>query len=200
MSRERAHVYWNGTFSDDDKRALLNSPSQNTLPSTLHRILAPLHDALASANGSSSQSHGDDLNRYLHFDQSYYLPDDILNKSDRMSMAHSVEVRPAFLDHRIVEFAATLPAHLKISGATQKFLLKELMKEKLPPAILTRKKMGFDIPCTTGCAGRSVSYLLIPLKKDSPPIRTSFNPLQLKLFCSGIWRRRSMPGIIFGAY
>jgi asparagine synthase (glutamine-hydrolysing) len=63
-----------------------------------------------------------------------------------MSMAHSVEVRPPFLDHRIVEFAATLPAHLKIRGKRQKFLLKELMKEKLPQAILQRKKIGFDIP------------------------------------------------------
>ena len=58
----------------------------------------------------------------------YFLPDDILAKVDRMSMAHSVEVRPPFLDHRIVEFAASLPASFKIRGARQKFLLKELMK------------------------------------------------------------------------
>jgi asparagine synthase (glutamine-hydrolysing) len=63
-----------------------------------------------------------------------------------MSMAHSVEVRPPFLDHRIVEFAAKLPASLKIRGTQQKVILKELMKDKLPPAILGRKKIGFDIP------------------------------------------------------
>ena len=63
-----------------------------------------------------------------------------------MSMAHSIEVRPPFLDHRIVEFAATLPAHFKIRGARQKVILKDLMKGKLPPAILQRKKTGFDIP------------------------------------------------------
>ena len=60
---------------------------------------------------------GDELEAYLRFDQHYYLPDDILAKVDRMSMAHSIEVRPPFLDHRIVEFAATLPAHLKIRGS-----------------------------------------------------------------------------------
>jgi asparagine synthase (glutamine-hydrolysing) len=63
-----------------------------------------------------------------------------------MSMAHAVEVRPAFLDHRVVEFAATLPAAVQIRGSRQKFLLKELMKDKLPPAILQRSKTGFDIP------------------------------------------------------
>jgi asparagine synthase (glutamine-hydrolysing) len=61
-------------------------------------------------------------------------------------MAHSLEVRPPFLDHRIVEFAAALPDRLKIRGLSQKFLLKELMRGKLPEAVLRRKKTGFDIP------------------------------------------------------
>ena len=86
------------------------------------------------------------LNRYLHIDQNFYLPDDILYKCDRMSMAHSLEVRPPFLDHRIVEFAARLPASLKIRGRTTKFILRELMKKKLPDAILNRRKEGLDIP------------------------------------------------------
>ncbi len=63
-----------------------------------------------------------------------------------MSMAHSLEVRPPFLDHRIVEFAASLPESLKIRGSRQKYLLRELMRDKLPQAVLTRKKEGFDIP------------------------------------------------------
>jgi len=86
------------------------------------------------------------LNRYLAVDQSYYLADDILYKTDRMSMAHSLEVRPPFLDHRIVEFAASLPQRLKIRGGTQKFVLRELMRGKLPETVLKRKKTGFDIP------------------------------------------------------
>ncbi len=78
------------------------------------------------------------INRYLFVDQHYYLPDDILYKCDRMSMAHSLEVRPPFLDHRIVEFAGTLPAHLKINGSKTKFVMRELLKSKLPAAILNR--------------------------------------------------------------
>ena len=58
-----------------------------------------------------------ELGPFLEFDQEYYLADDILVKSDRMSMAHSVEVRPPFLDHRIIEFAATLPTQFKIEAA-----------------------------------------------------------------------------------
>jgi asparagine synthase (glutamine-hydrolysing) len=133
MAPARGHVYWNGTFSDAEKAALVNRP----LPASLNTILGELGGLPATS---------DDLAPYLWLDQKYYLADDILTKSDRMSMAHAVEVRPPFLDHRIVEFAAKLPASLKIRGSGQKFILKELMRDKLPAAILKRPKIGFDIP------------------------------------------------------
>ena len=133
MSPERAHVYWNGTFA----RAQLAEIVNRTLPHSLDEILGGTR-RLPEGNG--------DLSRYLWLDQKYYLADDILTKSDRMSMAHAVEVRPAFLDHRIVEFAASLPATMKINGSRQKVILKELMKDKLPSKIVGRKKVGFDIP------------------------------------------------------
>jgi len=124
------HVYWNGTFSDSEKRSLV----QPELPSALDSILAPLAAA------------GDNLSAYLWFDQKYYLPGDILTKVDRVSMAHAVEVRPPFLDHRIVEFAATLPDNLRMRGSRQKVILRDLMRDKLPASILSKKKVGFDIP------------------------------------------------------
>ncbi len=130
MAPEWAHIYWNGAFSSAEKRALL---SQAT-PAAMDRLLA------AMPGGT------DGLAPYLWFDQRYYLPDDILLKVDRMSMAHSLEVRPPFLDHRIVEFAASLPSELKVNGARQKIALKHLMRAKLPASILRRKKEGFDIP------------------------------------------------------
>ncbi len=128
------HVYWNGTFFSSEKASLVREP----LPASLEDVLAPLRTRLRSSN--------DGLSPFLRFDQETYLPDDILVKSDRMSMAHSIEVRPAFLDHRIVEFAATLPADLKIRGNQQKFVLKQLMRSKLPASVLQRPKTGFDIP------------------------------------------------------
>lgn len=128
-----AHLYWNGTFDARTRRALYRAPRypnpgelMNTLPT----------EAFACG----------DTNRFLWLDQRYYLADDILYKCDRMSMAHSLEVRPPFLDHRIVEFAATLPESLKINNGTLKYVLRELMRDKLPECVLTRKKEGFDIP------------------------------------------------------
>jgi asparagine synthase (glutamine-hydrolysing) len=88
----------------------------------------------------------DVVNRYLFVDQQYFLPDDILYKCDRMSMAHSLEVRPPFLDHRIVEFASSLPSALKIRGRSTKHVLRMLVRQKLPRAILQRPKEGLDIP------------------------------------------------------
>lgn len=129
---EQAHVYWNGTFSESEKAVLVRTP----LPGSMLSLLSVLK-ATHLGNG---------LGPYMKFDQQYYLPDDILVKSDRMSMAHSVEVRPPFLDHRLIEFAAKLPARLKVQGSKQKVLLKELMRDKLPPSILQRAKIGFDIP------------------------------------------------------
>jgi len=123
-----AHFYWNGTFDQAGRRALL----------------AQRNDS-ASAIPLPGETLGY-LNGFLWLDQLCYLPDDILNKCDRMSMAHSLEVRPPFLDHRIVEFAATLPENFKVRGNSLKFILRDLMKDKLPGAVLARRKEGFDIP------------------------------------------------------
>ncbi len=81
-----------------------------------------------------------------HADVKLYLPDDLLVKMDIASMAHSLEVRSPFLDHKVMEFAARLPASLKLRGFTQKYLLKRVMRDCLPPRILGRRKMGFGVP------------------------------------------------------
>jgi asparagine synthase (glutamine-hydrolysing) len=121
------------------------------LPGALDRILGELRTKLVGGN---------DVSSYLWFDQKYFLPDDILMKVDRMSMAHAVEARPPLLDHRIVEFMASLPASFKIRGSRLKVLLKELMKDKLPPSVLRRKKIGLDIPSHEWMRGPLRSLML----------------------------------------
>src|SRR5437879_11583022 len=81
-----------------------------------------------------------------HVDVQHYLPDDLLVKMDIASMAASLEVRSPFLDHEVVEFAARLPASMKLRRLTSKYLLKRAMNGVLPPAILRRPKMGFGAP------------------------------------------------------
>ena len=107
----------------------------------MRRCPAALGGLLAELAGA-----GDGAAAYLRFDQQYYLPDDLLLVVDRVGMAHAVEVRPPFLDHRLVEFAAALPARFKIDGARQKVILRRLMRGKLPDDVLRRKREGFDIP------------------------------------------------------
>ncbi len=82
--------------------------------------------------------------QYLDFKT--YLPGDILTKVDRASMYHSLEVRVPLLDHPLLEWAATLPAHLKLQHGIGKYLLKKAMESQLPNAILYRQKMGFAVP------------------------------------------------------
>ncbi|HYG08721.1 MAG TPA: asparagine synthase (glutamine-hydrolyzing) [Pyrinomonadaceae bacterium] len=86
------------------------------------------------------------LNRMLYADTKTYLHE-LLMKQDQMSMAASIESRVPFLDHRLVEFTARLPQHLKLRrGWTTKYILRESMKDLLPAPILSRKKMGFPVP------------------------------------------------------
>jgi len=181
LTAEQAHVYWNGTFSEVQKTVLLN----RSLPGSLDAMLQEL---------AGLASNGDDLAPFLYFDQKYYLPDDILVKSDRMSMAHAVEVRPPFLDHRIVEFAASLPASLKIRGSKQKFVLKHLMQGKLPPTVLTRKKVGFDIPAHEWLRGPLRSMLVETLTQGAAEHDALFRPHVVERFLRSHLERRANLG------
>jgi len=96
-----------------------------------------------------NSEHWDPLNRMLYLDIKTWLVDDILIKADRMSMAPSLELRSPFLDHRIAEFAASLPVKYKLNGRTGKYILKKSMEGILPPEIIYRKKKGFPTPLET---------------------------------------------------
>jgi asparagine synthase (glutamine-hydrolysing) len=84
--------------------------------------------------------------RMMKFDFETYLPEDVLTKVDRMSMAHSIESRVPLLDNEVIDFAATLPASLKIHEGRRKHVLKEAVRTLLPEGILNRRKQGFGVP------------------------------------------------------
>ncbi|HEY2432290.1 MAG TPA: asparagine synthase (glutamine-hydrolyzing) [Vicinamibacterales bacterium] len=88
----------------------------------------------------------DPIDRGLYVDVHTYMVDDILTKVDRMSMAVSLEARDPLLDHRLLEFAATVPSSLKIRHGRGKYLLRKVLERRLPPEILARGKQGFEAP------------------------------------------------------
>jgi len=149
MDPGAAHLYWNGTFSDAEKEELFRYADSAPLAGVLHGLRP-----------------GRGLERFLEFDQRYYLADDILYKVDRVSMAHSLEVRPPFLDDRIVDFAARLPDDYKLHGSQSKYVLRRLMKDKLPDSVLRRPKIGFDIPIHDWFRGVLRPLLLETLSED----------------------------------
>jgi asparagine synthase (glutamine-hydrolysing) len=103
----------------------------------------------------------DPLNQVLYVDLKTWLPNDILVKVDRMSMASSLEVRAPLLDHKVIEFAAGVPAGLKYRGWTSKYLLKRHLEGRVPREIIHRRKQGFDIPLAAWLRGE-----LRPMAED----------------------------------
>ena len=101
----------------------------------------------------------DPLSQMLYVDFKAWLVDDLLVKADKMTMANSVELRVPFLDHRVVEYAATIPSSMKQRGATVKWILKRAMRGLVPAEIIAREKVGFPTPVAQMFRGRLSEYV-----------------------------------------
>jgi len=137
-SNERFLDYMKNQYGYLDKKSLFNTD---------------VYEKMIGENGqreylkdSMNNSIADPLTRYQDLDVHTYLPNDILTKVDITSMMNSLEVRVPLLDHKLLEFMATIPSSLKLWKGTSKYILKKAMAPLLPPAILRRKKMGFGVP------------------------------------------------------
>jgi asparagine synthase (glutamine-hydrolysing) len=95
----------------------------------------------------------DPLSQLQDLDLKTYLPGDILTKVDRMSMANSLEARVPLLDHPLVEFAAGLPPQLRLRAGVTKYLLRRVVRGRIPDEVLDRPKRGFDVPLETWFSG-----------------------------------------------
>jgi len=137
-SDARAHYHWRTIFSEDEKRQLLSPPIWREVS---------CHDPFEEFQRFDRDVKGCHyLNRASYVDIKTWLADDILVKVDRASMAHGLEVRAPFLDHRVVEFAASLPADWKLRGLRKKFVLKASQAGRLPDRTIHRRKQGFNAP------------------------------------------------------
>jgi len=125
-------------FTESDKVGLFNQDFLNELKKS-----GRVTTELAMEKVEQCQ---DPLEWILLTDVETYLPDDELRKADRLSMWHSLEVRVPFLDHKLVEFVATIPSQLKLKGWEKKHILIKSMEGILPDSILRRRKQGFSIP------------------------------------------------------
>jgi asparagine synthase (glutamine-hydrolysing) len=133
------------------------------------------HDATAAAARCLEYSGHDWLAAAQYCDLNAYLPQDILTKVDRMTMAHSLEARPPLLDHRLVEFAATVPARFRLHNGTTKYLLKQAMRGILPDHIIDRQKQGFAVPLASWLRNDLATFARDVLLSQSARQRGLFN-------------------------
>jgi asparagine synthase (glutamine-hydrolysing) len=148
LPRNGEHIRWQ-YFLDPEQTAAIFKPefrrSVNTDPFALVKRWADLAPGERGAREQFVELHT-------------ILPDSVLMKVDKMSMAHSLEVRPPFLDHRVVEYCYSLPTNMKLRGFTTKWLLKTAMEDRLPPGIARRKKQGFSIPMKNWIRGELLEF------------------------------------------
>jgi asparagine synthase (glutamine-hydrolysing) len=166
------YLGWVSVFDTDAKRSLYSESFQQEM-GTGHAgsLLAPW---FARANGSGI------VDATLLTDTMTYLPNDLLVKVDIATMAVSLEARSPFLDHNVIEFAASLPENLKLRGLTSKYLLKRVLRKLLPSENLDRKKMGFGVPIGHWFRGKMQPFLRETLLSDKALKRGLFKSETVK--------------------
>jgi asparagine synthase (glutamine-hydrolysing) len=132
-----SHFFWRMVLSEEAKKEVLVQDSRFSGFSPSVRFFRQTYNRCNAE---------DDLNRLLYIDFSYHLPDDLMIKNDRMTMAHSLEARVPFTDINLVNFLASVPVNIKFKRGNKKHLLKSSMKGMLSSKILNKKKIGLEIP------------------------------------------------------
>ena len=135
---ERRYVRWVCAFDNEMKQDLY-TPAFGESMAGIDSV-----DLVVNRYGQSDAAHF--LDKTLFVDVMSYLPDDLLVKVDIASMANSLEARSPFLDHKLMEFAASLPPEMKLKGLQSKYILKQAFAPLLPGEVINRNKMGFGVP------------------------------------------------------
>ncbi|OGS44957.1 MAG: asparagine synthase (glutamine-hydrolyzing) [Elusimicrobia bacterium RIFOXYD2_FULL_34_15] len=136
-SPELRNLQWHYYFSNEAKEKLYTNSMKQNFNNNTYKYLAGIFKN-APANNT--------MDRTFYTDIKAYLPECLLVKMDIASMANSLEARSPFLDHKVMEFSASLPPSWKVHGLTTKYILKKTFNNFLPKEIINRKKMGFGIP------------------------------------------------------
>ena len=168
LPRVDRYTHWVSVFNEQTKQPLYSDffreQTQSSNPTGL------LAEWFKRANGIGI------LDAMLLTDQMTYLPNDLLVKVDIATMAVSLEARSPFLDHHVIEFAASLPQNLKLRRLTSKYLLKKVLRKLLPTENLNRRKMGFGVPIGHWFRGKMQPFLREVVLSDKALRRGLFKP------------------------
>ena len=138
---QRRYARWNAHFFPADRQQLYTEDFQDRLAfSDPEGLFVKVFTETTTDNCTDWA---------LEADVALYLVDDLLVKMDRATMAHSLEARSPFLDHELMEFAASLPTHFKLAGSETKAILKASLRGMIPDSLLDRPKMGFSVPLSS---------------------------------------------------
>jgi asparagine synthase (glutamine-hydrolysing) len=166
------YLRWISAFDDQHKLDLYSDEFRHE--SSKFCATSIIRPWFAKANGSGI------VDAALLTDTMTYLPNDLLVKMDIASMAVSLEARSPFLDHHLMEFAASLPENLKLRGITTKYLLKRVLKRLIPQQNLKRRKMGFGVPIGHWLRGVMQPFLRETLFSEKATSRGLFKPERVR--------------------
>ena len=166
---------WFSMFSDDMKAELLTGPMSELRAGAANVF----RDCLDHSDATDS------LDKMLYTDSKLWLADFLLLRGDKLTMANSLEARVPLLDHKLVEFAASLPANMKLRGKTRKYLLKKAAGTLLPESIVNRKKQGFPIPLDQWLRNEAREMVNDMLRPEIVRQRGLFDPAYVQKLVSG---------------
>jgi asparagine synthase (glutamine-hydrolysing) len=147
-----AHLWWRIVLTESEKRAMYAPEVSDAL------FLEPPERHFREVFHRSGAT--DTLGRLLHIDSAVFLPDDLMIKNDRMTMAHSLEARVPFTDPELTEFMSTVPPGMRFPGLRKKHLMRLALAGHLPRSILQRKKVGLELPYSRWFTGELKDVLL----------------------------------------
>jgi asparagine synthase (glutamine-hydrolysing) len=170
--RER-YVRWFGALCDAERDRLA--------------VLRPSRPAPAVVPPFDADPRCSSLRRMLYFDQTSWLPDNLLERADRMTMAASIEARVPFLDHELVAFVSSLPDRCRVRGRTTKWILRAAARDVLPAPILSQPKVGFRVPVGDWFRGPMRDFLASHLQGAASMTRAYFDSGVLDGILAGHW-------------
>jgi asparagine synthase (glutamine-hydrolysing) len=155
----QSHYMWREVFSESEKKKLFNSVYDFEKDyGASHTLFVDFYNEIGS---------GDELNKLLYIDCSFHLPDDLMIKNDRMTMAHSLEARVPFTDNDLFDYMSKIAGTSKIKLNNSKYFLKKAMVPFLPEKIINKKKIGLEIPYSIWFCNDLKELLLSYLSKES---------------------------------